>query len=123
TTAASRPIRVSPSSGESRPAAQMRPWQCLNFLPEPHGQVALRGVPAQGERGAAIRSSPLSRAPPGLPAAWPLLRRGRARADPAGIGASPLPAGAPASANAISCSYGAGSPNTISPYAGVGGGG
>jgi uncharacterized protein YecA (UPF0149 family) len=31
----------------------MRPWQCLNFLPEPQGQVALRGVPAQGARGRA----------------------------------------------------------------------
>ena len=32
-------------------AAQILPWQCLNFLPEPHGQGALRPVPAQGERG------------------------------------------------------------------------
>ena len=22
----------------------MRPWQCLNFLPDPHGHGALRGV-------------------------------------------------------------------------------
>jgi hypothetical protein len=39
-----------------------RPWQCLNFLPEPHGQGALRGVPAQGGRGPA-RRGPLRSAP------------------------------------------------------------
>ena len=43
---------------------QTRPWQCLNFLPEPQGQGALRGVPAHGERGGAgrgpLRSAPLA---------------------------------------------------------------
>jgi hypothetical protein len=42
---------------------QTRPWQCLNFLPEPQGQGELRPVPAQGARG---------------PAGWPLPRDGAA---------------------------------------------
>jgi hypothetical protein len=44
-------------------AAHTRPWQCLNFRPDPHGQGALRGVPAHGARGPAGRGPP--RAPPG----------------------------------------------------------
>src|SRR5947207_15282774 len=53
-------------NGERQTAGpgQIRPWQCLNFFPEPHGQVALRGVPAQGARGAGSRSPELSEARP-----------------------------------------------------------
>ncbi len=45
-------------SGQRRP--QTRPWQCLNFFPEPQGHCALRGVPAHGARGPAGRGPPRS---------------------------------------------------------------
>src|SRR6185312_8207878 len=44
---------------------QMRPWQCLNFLPEPHGQGALRGVLPQGAATAvAAAVAPAAPSPP-----------------------------------------------------------
>ena len=48
----------------------MRPWQCLYLRPDPHGQGALRPVPAQGARAAA---APLAhiRSGGGGPAALP----------------------------------------------------
>src|ERR1700721_2468111 len=77
-------------------AAQILPWQCLNFLPEPQGQGALRPVPAHGERGPAGWAVPRDAAP--LP---PLkLPPARLCGRGAGVGAGPgkPPIGALASA-------------------------
>ena len=41
----------------------IRPWQCLNFLPEPQGQAALRGVLPQvaGSRGSRVSAAARTR--------------------------------------------------------------
>jgi len=39
-----RPLAPSAAPRPVPPFPQRRPWQCLNFLPEPHGQGAFRGT-------------------------------------------------------------------------------
>src|SRR5271168_2149454 len=63
----------------------MRPWQCLNFLPDPQGQAALRGVPAHAERGSAACPPLRGMDAPERPLA-PLPRRDEARGAGCGGG-------------------------------------
>src|SRR5216683_6459122 len=130
-----------PRHGGLSRAAQMRPWQCLNFLPEPQGQAVLRPVPAHGARGADSRSP--GRSPPGRslrpralppaplgPRSWPLPRRCARLRPPAPAPLGPRAAGR-VSASAISNSGSTDAaapplsvgPNEISIAGGGGGGG